>query len=223
MSSFAIALGIFLGLTQKEVDSVATVLGVLAGLVLLWGYYQYNQAMLKYEGHKPNTATWFMWGIGGVSEFIIYSALVINSSKEILPAMCALAITLTFLHVWWREKSLNLTKWDWTIIALDGGVVAFYFIIKALYPDERPLAANVLLGADMVFSFYPLLKSTWRCPSSEHPAPWRTWTIAYGLLTLVVLIQWVDAWELIYPVVYLVLHGAVWWLCRVRRVRAAVV
>jgi hypothetical protein len=166
-------------------------------------------------GYKPNVASWFMWGVGGVTELIIYAALVNNAAKEILPAVCAVVAVVTFLRVWWREDSFHLDRKDWVIVALDVVLVAFWFITR------NPFASNVLLGFDMLLSFLPILRSTWNNPRSEHPTPWRTWTIAYGLLTLVVILRWENVWELIYPVLYLVLHALVWGIARFRRLQAA--
>jgi hypothetical protein len=195
-------------------DNLALALGALAGLVQLAGYWQYHWAM-SHDEHKPNTASWFMWGVGGVTELIVYMALVEDRAKEILPAVCAVVVVITFLRVWWREGVLRLDRWDWTVVLIDSAVVAFWFLTK------NPYAANVFLGIDMILSFLPILKSTRKDPCSENPVPWRTWTIAYSVLTLVVILQWQNAWELIYPVIYLVLHAAVWQLSA-RTARAAV-
>jgi len=145
-----------------------------------------------------------MWGIGGATELIVYAALVETLAKEILPAVCAAAVFFTFMRVWWHERSLKMNRSDWLVVGFDGAVVAFWFITK------NPFISNALLGVDMFLSFLPIIKSVWRNPRSEHPRPWRTWTMAYTLLTLVVIIQWENGWELIYPALYMVLHGAVW-------------
>jgi len=188
--------------------NLAMVLGVLAGLIQLTGYWQYHKVMITHDGHKPNAASWFMWGVGGIVELVIYAALVDDHSKEILPAVCAVVAVILFLRVWWREHSFRLNLEDWIIISCDFVVVAFWFLTK------NPYAANALLGLDMVLSFVPILRSTLENPKNEHPAPWKTWTIAYTVLTLVVVLQWENAWELIYPVTYLVLHGAIWYITR---------
>lgn len=184
------------------------ILGILAGLVQLAGYWYYHKVMSDYDGHAPNAASWFMWGVGGVTELIVYAALVGNHSKEILPAVCAVVVIITFVRVWWRERSLSMDRSDWMVVAFDAAVVAFWFVTK------NPFASNALLGVDMLLSFWPILKTTRKNPSCEHPLPWMIWTVAYGLLTLVVVIQWENGWELIYPVLYMVLHGAVWRLSR---------
>lgn len=189
-------------------DRLAIALGILAGLVQLAGYWQYHQVMSTHNDHKPNAASWFMWGVGGATELIVYAALVEDRSKEFLPAVCAVVVIITFLRVWWREGTFKLTAHDWAIVAVDAAVVGFWFLTK------NPYASNALLGADMLLSFIPILGSTWRDPKSEQPRPWMTWTIAYALLTTVVIIKWENAWELIYPVLYLILHGAVWAVVR---------
>lgn len=196
-------------------DQLALAIGVLAGLVQLAGYWQYNKIMSQDPAHKPNAATWFMWGAGGVEELIVYAALVQDRSKEILPAVCAVVVTITFLRVWWREGTLSLDRKDWLVIGVDVFVIAFWFV------THDPVASNVLLGMDISISFIPIIKSTLAHPNGERPQPWRTWTSAYALLTLVVVLQWENGWELVYPVVCLVLHCIVWQLARAGR-RSAV-
>ena len=197
-------------------DNLALTLGVLAGLVQLAGYWQYNKAM-SHAGHKPNAASWFMWGIGGVTELVVYSSLVKDRSKEILPAVCAVVVIITFVRIWWRDRTLNMDCHDWIVVGFDALVVVFWFVTK------NPFAANALLGIDMFLSFIPIIGSTYRNPASEHPHPWATWTIAYSLLTLVVILQWENSWELIYPVLYVVLHGVIWYISGVKSARTAAI
>lgn len=185
----------------------AWVLGILAGCVQLLGYYQYNRAMTLHPEHKPNAASWAMWGLGGAAELIVFAALTTDHSKEILPAVCSIVVIFTFIRVWRRGESFEVQDW-WNVgtVTFDVVVVAYWFITK------NPYIANALLGLDMIASFLPILRSVWNDPSTELPTPWRTWTTAYSLLTLLVIIQWESGWELIYPVTYMVLHGAVWLL-----------
>ena len=197
-------------------DNLALAIGVLAGLVQLAGYWQYNQAMTSYYGHKPSTASWLMWGLGGGVELLIFDSLVQSWSKDFLPMMCAVAAIFVFLRMWWRGVSFELERWDvLVIIPLDLALVAFYVV------SRDPIASNVFLGVDILVSFLPTLWGTWKKPISEHPSPWRTWTFAYALLTMLVLLQWENGWELIYPVSCMVLHGTVWYLAQYRSVEAA--
>lgn len=185
-------------------DNLALTLGVLAGLIQLAGYWQYNRIMSSSPDHKPNAASWFMWGVGGFTELIIYANTADDREKEILPAVCALVAVFMLFRVWSRSGGLSLDKHDKRIIGLDLGLVAFWFITRNL------LISNLFLALDMYVSFRPILKSVRKNPLSEHPLPWRTWTIAYSLLTVLTIVQWEGWLELIYPAFYMVLHGAVW-------------
>ncbi len=199
-------------------DKLALALGVLAGLVQLAGYWQYNKAITSYDGHKPNAASWLMWGVGGGVELLIFDSLVRSWSKDFLPMMCAVAAVFVFLRVWWRGAAFELERWDkLVIIPLDIALVAFYVV------SRDPITSNVFLGIDILVSFWPALVSTYRDPQSEHPRSWRTWTLAYALLTLVVIIDWKNGWELIYPVSCLVLHAIVWRLSSAGRANPAAV
>jgi hypothetical protein len=193
-------------------------LGVLAGLVQLAGYWQYHRIMASDVEHSPNAASWLMWGVGGLSELIIYAYTVDNRDKEILPAVCAAVALIMFIRVWRRANGLHLDRHEWHMVALDMGLVAFWFVTRNL------LFSNLFLALDMYVSFRPVLKHVRENPRSEHPEPWKTWTIAYSLLTLLVVIQWEGWLELIYPVTYLILHGLVWRRASMgRRLNTAVV
>lgn len=199
-------------------DQLAFALGVLAGLVQLAGYWQYNKAISSYDGHKPNAASWLMWGLGGGVELLIFDSLVQSWSKDFLPMMCAVAAMFVFLRVWWRGASFEFERWDvLVIIPLDIALVTFYVV------TQDPFLSNAFLGVDIFVSFLPTLWGTWKAPRSEHPRPWRTWTLAYLLLTLTVVLHWENGWELIYPVSCIVLHGVVWQLSSTKNVRAAAV
>lgn len=205
-------------------DNLALALGALAGLVQLAGYWQYNKVMLL-GGHKPNPASWFMWAVGGFTELIVFAGLVeygaeeVSSAraKEILPAVCAVVAIYTFARIWKRGASLDLDKTDKGIIVFDSLLVGYWFVTKNL------LISNLLLGLDMIVSFWPCIDDVRKDPRSEHPSPWRTWTVAYTLLAVVVIIEWEGWLELIYPVVYAVLHGTIWYLSSVRTERDAAV
>lgn len=202
-------------------EQIALALGLLAGLVQLAGYWQYNRIMSQDRNHVPNASSWFMWGVGGALELWLYRGLVHEQggaflqSKEILPLMCAVGVMLTFIHVAWRH-GLRLKLRDAKVITWDLVASAIYAV------TGNPYVSNVFLGIDIAISFRPILTSVKEDPLSEDPRPWLTWTIGYGLLSLAVLTSWQNWYELIYPVTCFVLHARVWRLASVAGVTAAV-
>ncbi len=175
-------------------------LGVLAGLVQLAGYWHYYWLMSLEKGHKPNAASWLMWALGGATELVVFAALVQDPAKEILPAVCGVAAIAIFIQMLRRGAMVQLDTWEKVTIGFDAVVLVFYVVTKDV------VVSNILLSIDLVLSFSPTLWSTWKQPKREHPTPWHLWTLAYALLTLVVIIERDSNWEFIYPVTCVVLH-----------------
>ena len=189
---------------------IAIAFGILAGLAHLAGYGRYHWVMSRKSDHDPNAASWFMWGVGGGVELFIYGALVNDCVKEFLPLMCAIGAFLTLLRVGARGASFRLAREDYYAISLDGSLVAYYTI------TGETVISNVFLGFDILVSFWPILRDTWKKPNGEDPVAWTIWAASYGFLGVAVLLKWENWVELIYPVLYFVLHGAIAAIVRYR-------
>lgn len=177
--------------------------GYLAGSVQLAGYVYYNVIMVKDPDHEPNASSWFMWAIGAVVEVFLYHELVQDPVKEFLPKMCAVGMILTFAHSCWRYGLL--LKWsDWKEITMDLLVVLAWSTLGAI-------PANIFMGLDVAVSYKPIIQTVREKPLSEQPGPWAVWTVAYTLLTITVLLDWKNGYELIFPVVSSVVCAAVWY------------
>ncbi len=183
-------------------DILVGTLGVLAGLVQLAGYWQYHKAM-QLKGNKPSPASWFMWAVDGGVDLFIFAMLTKDWEKNFLSSVCAIAAIAVFVQIWRRERTLRLSKSDYAFVVMNGLLVAFYVATR------NPFISNALLGVSLAIAFTPNLFAVWSDPNSESPQPWFIWTLAYVLLTLVIVLEWQNWWELIYPVTSIVLTGAV--------------
>lgn len=177
--------------------------GVFAGFVQLAGYWQYNTKLAR-KDISPNATSWALWGGGGVVEYALYGDLAQDWVKEFLPMMCAVAVFATFVHMLFRCSCRRPDGWDLTWFSLDLLVVAFW-----AYTQDA-LATNLLLGLDIVASHAPILRSTWKSPRTENGTSWATWTLAYMLLTVAVVLRWTKWGDLIYPLCYLAMCGLMW-------------
>jgi len=197
-------------------NSFAIALGVLAGLVQLAGYWLYNKK-LSHSEINPNVITWAIWGLGSVVAVIIYKDLANDWVKEFLPTVCAIAAFATFVHMMVRGSFQRPDRLEIELLILDVMVVVYWVV------SDNPFLSNVFLIIDIQISFAPILRSTWRFPETEDPKPWLVWSLAYTMLTAVVIMRWEKWWDLLLPVNYLILHLEVWWLCRKNTASAAVV
>ena len=190
-------------------EKLSVGIGMLAGLVQLAGYWLYNQKLAR-KHISPNATSWALWGGGGVIEYALYGDLVHDWVKEFLPLMCAVAVFATFLHMLFRGSCRRPDGRDVILFSMDVGVVVFWVF------TQDPLMSNMLLGADIVVSHFPIFRSTWKEPRSENGGPWATWTVAYTLLTLVVCMRWERWGDLIYPLAGLGSTAVVWAIVRWR-------
>lgn len=59
----------------------------------------------------------------------------------------------------------------------------------------------------MIISFQPLYQEVQVSPATEKPVPWRIWTIAYALATLVVCLRRKNQYQdLVYPASMMFAH-----------------
>lgn len=187
---------------------LATAFGVFAGVLHLAGYLKYHQIMSHHLGHEPNTASWFMWGVGGAIELGIYGSLVNDWAKDSLPFVCSVGAFVTMSRLYFSGAKFQIKPADMPYIALDLLVVCYYLV------TGDTVVSNWLLALDIVVSYIPMLKDVSNEPKSEHPTPWLIWTLSYLSLAVAVVLQRGSWLEILYPVLYFVLHGAVWALAR---------
>lgn len=185
-----------------ELAAIASFVGYLAGSVHLAGYVQYNRVMIKDPDHDPNAASWFMWAIGAGIEVFLYHELVQDPAKEFLPKICALGMLFTFAHAWQRH-GLRLKWSDWKEISADIAAVMIWL-------TAGTVIANIFMGVDVWISFRPIMRDVRENPKSEVPGPWATWSVAYALMTMAVLLNWKNWYELVFPVVSFLVHFTVW-------------
>ncbi len=182
---------------------LAAFIGYLAGLVHLAGYWQYNRIMMNDPDHDPNAASWFMWAIGATVEVFLYHELVQDPAKEFLPKVCAVGMLFTFAHAWWRH-GLRLKLSDWKDITADVVAVAIWLTMGTV-------VANIFMGVDVWISFRPIIREVREKPKTEVPLPWATWSLAYALMAVGVMLDWHNWYELVFPAVSMVVHGSVWY------------
>jgi hypothetical protein len=186
-------------------------LGILAGLLQLAGYALYARETVL--GHiKPNTASWGLWALGAVLESGSYAIATQDIAKNILPVLCALSAIAFFFIALRRGHFEKIDCFDWIIIGLDIVAVAIWVSTRsAIY-------ANIYIVTTAVFSFVPIFRHAWRDPKHENATPWIIWTLAYSLLTAVVLIDFISWTELVFPATYVLLCTIIGCLAWDRRI-----
>ncbi len=191
-------------------DKLATAVSVAASLVLLAGYWLYNKK-IAYSETKPNATTWGLWALASFPVVLLYQDLTGDWIKGLLPFTCALAAIATFVHMVIRGSFQKPDRLDLEIFALDL-VVVLYWVVT-----NDPIVSSVFLQIDIYITFIPILRSTWKFPRTEDPKSWFIWTVSYILFTIAVIMRWEKWWDLMLPVNYILLHGAVGMFARFKK------
>lgn len=190
-------------------EKIAIIISVLAGIVQLVGYYQYNSGI--YKGIiKPNSATWFLWALGSLIAMGSYISISNDWVKNILPIACAIACMATFVFSYFRGELSKPDAFDFFVITLDVSVL-FFWIVTGMREE-----AHVLLQLDLVVSFVPILKQAWVNPKDERVNPWVLWCIAYVLMMVAIWLRFEDWLDFLYPITYFILCAIVAWIVKTR-------
>ena len=174
-------------------------LGVFAGLLQVLGYWKYVKK-INIGRVRPNTASWSIWAFGAVLESSSYVFTTGDWVKNILPVACAFSAVVMFVYCLRRGHFSLPTRFEWVLVALDCvAVFIWWWYSSAIY-------ANLFLVLTAFISFIPIFLHVWKDPMAEDALPWYIWTIAYMTLALVVIMRW-EKWEdLVYPLVFAILH-----------------
>ncbi len=184
------------------------ILGVLAGILQIAGYWIYGRASLASD-IKPNAASWAAWSFGSLINLISYASLTQGDwKKDALPAACSFCcLTMTVVLLLKGHMHKPREPWEWCAFVIDA--VASLVFLATL---GQPVFANTLVQVGTVASFVPVVRDTLSSPENEKPAPWVVWSLAYATLLLVVLLDRDSentVAEALYPATCLALHSLV--------------
>lgn len=191
-------------------DTLSVLFSISATGCLLWGYWLYNKGI--YRGTiSPNPASWFLWAIGGVVEAGSYWTITNDPLKRLFPTVCAVVIVVTFLFALAGGRFQKPERVDILILILDLELGALM-----LTNYFSPEVLNIMVQFDVILTFCPLIRSTWKKPLEEESEPWFVWSLSYILLTITVLLRFEDLWDLAYPLTAFTLHLIVALIARFR-------
>lgn len=193
-------------------------LSVCAALLQGLGYIVYIRMSLKHAVN-PNGATWFMFAYGvTVLTFLEWDSGA-GLGLLLLPIVCATLAIFTAYLCWKRGSIKWPNDWEDRVAFLADVVLTLLYISTAYLASADTLTEiqkqnmlNVFLiasNATAVTSFAPLIRGVRRDPAVEKALPWAIWTGAYVILGAATYMTDGLSNLLIYPIVNMVLHGAV--------------
>lgn len=182
--------------------NIATLLGIIAGLLQLPSCYLYNKYILQ-GTIRPSIVSWGIWALLTILSTTTYHYLTNDVIISILPLTISLAIIITFLCILYREN-FSLTYDHWNVATLIIGfisIVIWYALQSATY-------ANLILQIASCIAYIPTYRNVKQHPHYEPLLPWILWTIAYVLGGIVVLLRWTEQYEaLVYPILNILTSG----------------
>jgi len=179
---------------------ISIIIGVLIGVMHLFGYWTYYRTSSLHKETSPNTASWSIWAFGSVVNLLTYSSMSNDWVKDILPAVCGFCCIVVFVCYLRQEKFQKLGLTDILIFSFD--VLATIVWLVA----DSALIGNMACQLGTVISFYPIIRETLKDPKKERPLAWTVWSIAYGLDIVLVTIRWTQWGDVVYPATCFVLH-----------------
>lgn len=193
---------------------LALILGTSAFVLHISAYLLYAYHIF-HERIRPNAASWFMWLIGGVIEYLTFNAIGESHwSTSALPLACVVGLVIIFsttlflqlrahfIHSRYNKVSYHhpdRSDYALTMFDLGAGFSWLYWNIPGI--------ANIVAVGTSVISFIPIWKTTYK-KNEEHPVPWILWSVAYFCMFVAVLIEGGEGTfiKLFYPIYYFLLH-----------------
>lgn len=180
-------------------------IGVIAGVLQIFGYYEYWKHVYK-GSIKPDTASWSIWTFGALLEAVTYIYVSQDLIKSILPIICTICALAFFIYALVTKHFSKLNTFE---IAL---LVGDIFISIIWYLTSDALLANILLVVTAIISFIPIIIHSYTNPENEDSVPWVIWSIAYFCMCITVMLRWSGWGSIIYPLIFLFLHISIAYL-----------
>ena len=193
-------------------------LGILAAGLQILGYLAYGFKVLRRD-ILPNAASWIMFAYGTSLLVILEFNRGASFALLALPLSCALASIFIARYAmrktrraWWPEHWLERLSFFLDVVLTAAYLGTWILIVNDLITAETKETAELLIlmcwTIGVFTAFFPLLRQVFRHPASEHALPWLIWSLAYGCLLVVTVMEEGVVTELVlYPLTNLVVHG----------------
>ena len=177
------------------------ILASAAGIIQIIGYVVY----VKVSEGPVNTGSWLIWTLSAGVDLVSYLYVTeVNWIKNLLPAACAIACVVTFLHLLFRGHLSWPDKSEWGMVVTDSVIsVAWWTNLLTV------IGANLMLQASTILSAIPMIRGLLLAKEREDYRPWALWSSAYFCHLMAVCLQLGHWSELAYPIANLIMNMAV--------------
>lgn len=170
----------------------------------------YNRNMSRGTS-TPNPATWTLWVLLSSLNCAAYLTSTNDIIKSTLPIVSTVVTVFLFWKAWQLGKFKPLDGLEKLVLGLGILATLVWFVF------HNAKAAYLLLQIPIALSFVPTYRGVWKDPLTEtRILPWCLWSSAYIFSLGAIFLQWqydprVDdgPYQLVYPILCLLLHGGV--------------
>lgn len=192
-------------------------LGTLAAVIMALGYVLY--AIFLFQARTRANAT--AWGLMCVSattflivEYIYgvpWNALKLGFVDAVIAfVIMGLAYLLGRMQSWTQHDKKLIVVY---VLLLAIYLTADFFKKTSTIEGHIVMLLQIIIiliyNLITVLEFIPIIKETWSKNENELPWPWIVWTLSYVVYFYVRVLEDVDAVNLVYPFLSIILHGSV--------------
>jgi len=177
---------------------MSAILAFVIVALTLWAFVLFNRNMFR--GEKPNTASWNLWVLLTVVNTSSYFSMNGDLIKLSLPLTDAALCLVTWILALFLGRFQLPPRRDYIPIGLAIGALIIWNVSSAGN-------ANIFTQLPLIISFVPYF--THARNGEVEARPWVIWTLAFVLNIVLVSIRNSNRNDFIYPILGMVLHGAV--------------
>ncbi len=177
-------------------------LALTAGGLNILAFILYNKDAFT-GSTRPNAATWFLWALVTIVNAASYHGMGVDWATLVVMVSDTSLCTITFLFLLVTGKFGRLNRSSWIIVMLSTAAIA-------LWVTSSAEGGNILAQIPMVLSFIPILSDIRIGKTIENPWVWVLFTASFVINLLLVYLTWSGRFtDFVYPIVAVVMHGAV--------------
>jgi len=170
--------------SRARVRIAGGLLGLLGAVISALAYMAYGAHVLRWEP-ETNIITWGLWSLEAALSFRIYKRqtrddLATYAEEWVASLGCCTVTALLFARaIVAGTDPFGPVEW------VDGVSVLLFAIVFGIYRHSLKFndvwPATLAFQGVMIFSAFPLVRSTLENPSGEPLWPWVLWTAGFAL------------------------------------------
>ena len=152
----------------------------------------------------PNPSSWVIWLVVNVVNLVTYFFLVDKSVWVTLASLTSTTVvSIIFLLSLIKGKFTKISRIDTISLVMAIGIG---FLWKT---TDNALVSNVALQIIFFISFFPTINGLVTKVARESPIPWFLGSFAYVLQIIIILLNPVTLWALIFPLIQIIGQGTI--------------